>query len=103
MGKEGRLPTGRPVATIAVDGGGQVVGRFERGYDSSAGRVALHTLRGCPAKDTLKVTALTLNLRMAAGEREASDIVINFDVRAVTSLGPDLVWLQNPRTEHERT
>jgi hypothetical protein len=49
--------------------------------------MALHTLRGGSSKDTLKVAALTVHLRMAAGEREAGTAVIDFNVRADTSLG----------------
>ena len=53
MRKEGGRPICRPVATVAIDGGRYVIGRFERGHDSSAGRMALHTLGGGSPKDTL--------------------------------------------------
>jgi hypothetical protein len=44
-------------------------------------------LRGGSPKDALNVAALTIDLSMAAGERETSATVIDFNVRAVTSLG----------------
>ena len=85
--KERGRPICRPVATTAVDRGRQVVRWLKCGYDSSAGRMALHTLRGGSSKDTLKVAALTVHLRMPAGEREAGAAVIDFNVCADTSLG----------------
>ena len=49
--------------------------------------MALHTLRGGSSKDALNVTALTIDLSMAAGEREAGGAVIDFNIRTDTSLG----------------
>ena len=85
--KERGRPICRPVAAAAVDRSRQVVRRLKCRYDSSAGRMALHTLRGGAPKDALKVAALTIDLRMAAGEREAGAAVIDFNIRADTSLG----------------
>jgi hypothetical protein len=48
--------------------------------------MALHTLRGGSSKDALNVAALTIDLSMAAGERETGAAVIDFNVRAATSL-----------------
>ena len=87
MGKEGRFPISRPVATITVHRRRQMAGRFERRDNPPAGRVALHTLGGSSPKDALNVAALTLDLCMAAAEREAGGAVIDFNVRAATSLG----------------
>jgi len=87
MGKERRFPICRPVAAVAVDRGRQVVRRLKCRYDSSAGRMALHTLRGGPPIDALKVTALTIDLGMAAAERETGAAMIDFYVRATASLG----------------
>ncbi len=46
-------PIRRPVAAIAIDGGRYVIRRFERGDDSSAGGMALHTLCGGSPKNAL--------------------------------------------------
>ena len=51
--KKRRRPICRPVAAAAIDGGRYVIRRFERGHDSSAWGVALHTLRGGSPKDAL--------------------------------------------------
>ena len=85
--KERGRPICCPVAAVAIDGGRYVIRRFERGHDSSAGRVALHTLRGGSPKDALKVAALTLDLGVAAAKLEAGTAVIELDIRAATSLG----------------
>lgn len=87
MGKERRFPICRSVAAVAVDRGRQVVCRLKCRYDSSAGRMALHTLRGGPSIDALNVTALTIDLGMATAERETGAAVIDFNVCADTSLG----------------
>lgn len=50
MRKESGPPTGCAVTTVAVHRGRQMVGRFERGNDTAARRVALEALSGRPAK-----------------------------------------------------
>ena len=60
--------------------------------------MALHTLRWRPFKYSLKVASLTLNLRMPTGEREARRAVIDFDVRAITTLCGRGLWTKQ-RTE----
>ena len=102
MGKEGRFPVGRPVAAAAVDRGRQVVRRLKCRDDSSAGRMALHTLRGGPPIDALKVTALTIDLGMAAAERETGAAVIDFNVRAITSLGERDIRHQQHRAAYRQ-
>lgn len=87
VGKERGRPICRPMAAAAIDGGRYVIRRFERRHDSSAWRVALHTLGWSSPKDTLEVAALTVDLRVAPAEREAGAAVIDFDARAATSLG----------------
>jgi hypothetical protein len=49
--------------------------------------MALHTLRRRSSKDTLQMAPLAHDLRVAATEREAGAAVIDFDIRADTSLG----------------
>ena len=102
MGKEGRFPIGCAMATIAVHRRRQVAGRFERGHDSSAGRVALHTLRGGSPKDALKVTALTLDLGVAAAKLETGTAVIELDIRADTSLGRRGIRHQQHRAAYRK-
>ena len=87
VGKERGRPICRPMTAAAIDGGRYVIRRFERGHDSSAWRMALHTLGGSSPKNALKVAALTVDLRMAAAERETSAAVIDFNARPATSLG----------------
>jgi hypothetical protein len=48
--------------------------------------MALHTLRRCSSKNALQVAPLARDLRMAAAERKTSAAVIDFDIRADTSL-----------------
>lgn len=100
MGKKRWLPICRPMATITIDGGRQVIRRFECGDDPSARRVALHTLCGSSSENALKVAPLTLHLRMAAGERETGHIVIDLGVRPVSPLSLDLNRQQRRRTHH---
>ena len=102
MGKEGRFPIGGAVAAAAVDRGRQVVRRLKCRDDSSAGRMALHTLRGGSPKNTLNVATLTINLRMAAGEREAGGTVIDFNVRADTPLSRRGIWHQQRRAAYRQ-
>jgi hypothetical protein len=85
--KKRRRPICRPMAAAAIDGGRYVIRRFERGHDSSAWGVALHTLRGGSPKDALQVTPLAHNLRVAPAERETGTTVIDFNACAATSLG----------------
>jgi hypothetical protein len=49
--------------------------------------MALHTLRRRASKDALQVAPLARDLRMAAAELKTGAAVIDFDVRANTSLG----------------
>jgi hypothetical protein len=53
MSEEGRPPIGCAMATITVHCRRQMVDRLESGDDSSAGGMALHTLRGGSPKDAL--------------------------------------------------
>ena len=103
MGKEGRFPIGCPMATITVHRRRQMVGRFERGHDSSAGRMALHTLRGGSPKDALKMAALTLDLGVAAAKLEAGAAVIEFDVGTTgTILGRCLARQHEAKAQDQR-
>ena len=54
--------------------------------------MALHTLRRCPFKYSLKVASLTLNLRVPSGERETRSAVINFYVGADAALCGRSLW-----------
>ena len=66
-----------------------MVRRLKGGHDPAAGRMALHTLRRCPSKNTLQVAPLAHDLRMAAAEREACTAVVEFDIgttRAILGL-----------------
>jgi hypothetical protein len=88
MRKKCRCPICRPVAAVTVDRGRQVVCRLKGGYDPSARRVALHTLRRCSAKYALQVAPLAHDLRVAAAEREACAAVIDLDIgTACATLG----------------
>jgi len=49
--------------------------------------VALHTLRRRSAKNALQVAPFAHHLRVTATKREAGAAMIEFDIRAVTSLG----------------
>ena len=49
--------------------------------------MALHTLRRRSSKNALQVAPLARDLRMASAEYEAGAAVIDFNVRAVKSLG----------------
>lgn len=103
MGKEGRFPIGCPMATITVHRRRQMAGRFERGDNSPAGRVALHTLRGGSPKYALQVTPLTHNLRVAAAEREAGAAVIDFDIGTTgTILGRCLARQHEAKAQDQR-
>jgi len=102
MGKERRFPICRPVAAVAVDRCRQVVRWLKCRHDSSARRMALHTLRGGPPIDALKVTALTIDLGMTAAERETGAAVIDFNVRATTSLGKRGIRHQQQRAAHRQ-
>jgi hypothetical protein len=102
MSEEGRFPIGGAVATITVHSRRQMVGRFERGDDSPAGRVALHTLRRGSPKNALHVTPLAHNLGVAAAEREAGAAVVDFNVRAATSLGRGGIWHQQHRAANRQ-
>ena len=53
MGKERGRPICRPMAAATIDRGRQVVRRLKGGDDSSAGRVALHTLRRRSSENAL--------------------------------------------------
>ena len=64
--------------------------------------MALHTLRGGSSKDALNVTALTIDLSMAAGEREAGGAVIDFNVRADTPLSRRGIWHQQRRAAYRQ-
>lgn len=86
MRKECRRPIRRTMATVTIDTGRQMVRGFESRDDSSAWRVALHTLRGGSSKDSLQVASLALNLRVTTGEKEACSGVINFYVGADAAL-----------------
>lgn len=87
MREECRLPIGRPVTAITINGGRQVVRRFECSNDSSTWRVTLHALGRSTAEYALKVASLTLNLGMPAGEGKARDTVIDLNFRTGPSLG----------------
>ena len=103
MGKEGRFPTCRPVAAVAVDRSRQVVRRLKCRYDSSAWRMALHTLRGGSPIDALQVTPLTHNLRVAAAKLEAGAAVIEFDVGTIgTILGRCLARQHEAKAQDQR-
>jgi len=92
MGEECGHPVRRPMTAITVHGRWEVIGRLECGYHSSAGRVALHTLRGSPSKNSLKVASFALDLRMAAGERKARRTVIDLDIGPVATLRFAMTW-----------
>lgn len=87
MSEEGWPPIGCAMATITVHCRRQMVDRLESGDDSSAGGMALHTLRRGSPKDALQVTPLAHHLGVAPAERETGTTMINSNVRAVTSLG----------------
>ena len=90
MGKKRGCPICRPVTAVTVDRGRQVVRRLKGGDDTSARRVALHTLRRRATKNTLYVASLTHNLSVSAAERKTGGTVIDFDIGTITSLGPAL-------------
>ena len=100
--KERGGPIRRPMAAVAIDSSRYVTRWFERGHDSPAGRVTLHTLRGSSPKDTLQVAALTVDLRMAAGEWKAGAAVIDFNVRAAASLGRHIIRHQQHRAAYRQ-
>ena len=80
-----------------------MVRRLKCRYDSSAGRMTLHTLRGGSPKDALKVASLTLNLRVAAAEREAGAAVIDFDIGTTgTILGRCLARQHEAKAQDQR-
>ena len=102
MSKEGRPPIGRAMATITVHCRRQMVDRLERGDDSPAGRMALHTLRGGSPKNALQVTPLANHLRVASGERKAGAAVIDSDVRAIRPLGRHGIRHQQHRATYRQ-
>ena len=88
VSKEGWSPARGAVATVTVGRGRQVVRRLKGGYDSTAGRMALHTLRRRTSKYALQMASFAHDLRVAATEREAGAAVIEFDIgTARTILG----------------
>lgn len=90
MGEKRGFPVRRPMATIAIDRGRQVIRRFERGNYSSTWGVTLHTLCRSSSENALKVAPLTLHLGMASGERETCHIVVDLGVRPVSPLSSGL-------------
>ena len=75
-------PICRSVTAAAIDRGRQMVCRLKGGYDSTAGGMALRTLRRRSSKNALHVAPLAYNLCVAACEREAGAAMIEFDVGA---------------------
>jgi hypothetical protein len=102
MGKERRRPICRPVAAVTVDRGRQMVCRLKCGDDSSSWRMALHALRRRSSKYALQVASFTHDLRVATAERKAGAAVINFNVRAVTSLGRSGIRHQQHRAAYRQ-
>lgn len=86
MGKESRFPVRGSVTAITIHRGGQVIRGLKCRHDPSTRRMALHTLRRRSTKDALQVTALTLDLRMAAGQGKACCAMIDFDICTVAPL-----------------
>ncbi len=80
MGKERRLPIGRPMATVAIQGRGKMVRRLKGGDDPPSGRVTLHTLSRSPTKHPLDVASLTRNLSMSARELKSGCSMIKFHI-----------------------
>jgi len=102
MSKEGRLPIGRAMATITVHSRRQMIDRLDGGDDSTAGGVALHTLRGGSPEDALQVTPLAHNLRVAPAEREAGAAVIDSDIRTISPLGRRGIRHQQQSAEYHQ-
>jgi hypothetical protein len=102
VGKKRGGPICRPVTAVAVDRGGQVVRGLKGGHDSSARRMALHTLCRRSSKNALQVAPLTRDLRVAPAEREAGTAVIDFDIRADTPLGRSGIRHQQDRAAYRQ-
>jgi hypothetical protein len=64
--------------------------------------MALHALRRRSSKNALQVAPLAHDLRVTAAEREAGAAVIDFNVRADTSLGRSGIWHQQHRAAYRQ-
>jgi hypothetical protein len=64
--------------------------------------MALHTLRWRSSENALQVAPLARDLRMTAAEREAGAAVIDFDIRADTSLGRSGIRHQQHRAAYRQ-
>jgi hypothetical protein len=64
--------------------------------------MALHALRRCPSKYTLRVASFTHNLRVAAAERKTCAAVIDFNICADTPLGKSGIRRQQGRAAHRQ-
>ena len=64
--------------------------------------MALHALRRRSSKNALQVAPLAHDLRMAAAEREAGAAVIDFNIRADTSLGRSGIRHQQHRAAYRQ-
>ena len=64
--------------------------------------MTLHTLRRRSSKNALQVAPLAHDLRVAAAEREAGAAVIDFDIRADTSLGRSGIRHQQHRAAYRQ-
>jgi hypothetical protein len=86
MSEECRFPIRGPVATAAVQGRGQVIGRLEGGHHAPARRVTLNALGRRPPEDSLDVTPFADDLCVAAAQLESRRTVVEFDIRTAAAL-----------------